>query len=86
MIHEGIKEGKFIVNVSIVQSTFENMIREGLISNDQYDIKSINIKKEEYPNDPKWVELEAKAKKAYRDLKAYEFEIRPDEEPKEPAF
>ena len=76
MKHEGIKDGALVVHVSIVQTTFENMIKEGLLSQDQYDIKDINIKKEEYPDDVQWLALKKASTKAFKLLKEYEFTCR----------
>lgn len=76
MIHDGIKQGELMVNVSIVETTFINLCNLGYLSKDQYDVKGVNVKKEKYPDDEKWVQLKSESNKIYKALKKHEFELR----------
>lgn len=80
-----------IIKIWIVADTFSNMIREGLLSRDQYELIAVEVNGEEYPDDPQWVEMRNKSHKAYKQFKKYTYEKRQDKDkssttsPQDPA-
>ena len=69
-------KGVEILKIYIVKSTFENMIWEGLLSREEYDLIGSEPNGEEFPNDEVWVELKRKSNKAYKEFKKYCYEKR----------
>lgn len=65
-----------VLKIYIVQSTFENMVREGLLSREEYELIGSEPNGEEYPDDPQWAELKRQSGKAYKKFKKYCYEKR----------
>ena len=73
-------EGVEVLKIYIVKSTFENMIWEGLLSREEYELIGSEPNGEEFPNDEVWVELKRKSNKAYKEFKKYCYEKRHNSE------
>ena len=60
-----------VLKIYITKTTFENMVREGLISREEYELIGSEPNGEEYPDDPVWVQLKSQSGKAYKKFKKY---------------
>ncbi len=69
-------KGVGVLKIYIVEETFENMVRAGLISREEYELIGSEPNGEEYPDDPVWVELKRLSGKAYKKFKKYCYEKR----------
>lgn len=65
-----------VLKIYITKTTFENMVREGLISREEYELIGSEPNGEEYPDDPVWVQLKSESGKAYKKFKKYCYEKR----------
>jgi len=65
-----------VLKIYIVESTFENMVRTGLLSREEYELIGSEPNGEEWPDDPVWLELKRKSGKAYKKFKKYCYEKR----------
>ncbi len=65
-----------VLKIYIVEKTFRNMVWEGLISREEYELIGSEPNGEEYPDDPEWVKLKACSNKAYKTFKNYCYEKR----------
>jgi len=69
-------KGVEVLKIYIVESTFANMIREGLLSREEYELIGSEPNDEEFPDDPEWVELKKQSGKAYKKFKNYCYDKR----------
>lgn len=69
-------KGIDVLKIYINEATFTNMIREGLLSRDQYELIGSDPNGEEFPDDPRWVLLKSASSKAYEIFKRYCYEKR----------
>jgi len=65
-----------VLKIYIVKKTFENMVWEGLISREEYELIGSEPNGEEYLDDPRWVLLKSASSKAYKIFKNYCYEKR----------
>lgn len=70
------EKGIEVLKIYIVESTFENMVRAGLLSREEYELIGSEPNGEEYPDDEVWVELKRLSGKAYKKFKKYCYEKR----------
>jgi len=69
-------KGVDVLKIYINEDTFRNMVMEGLLSREQYELISSEPNGEEFPNDKVWVELKRKSNKAYKEFKKYCYDKR----------
>jgi len=65
-----------VLKIYIVEKTFQNMVWEGLISREEYELIGSEPNGEEYPDDPQWIALKKASGKAYKKFKKYCYDKR----------
>lgn len=68
-----LREKEYIL-LDINTSAFERIHHE--LHQEEYFIRKVDVKDFDYSYDKKWVELSIKSKKAYKELKEREYELR----------
>jgi len=69
-------KGIDVLKIYINEATFANIVREGLLSREQYELIGAEPNGEEFWDDEVWVELKRKSNKAYKEFKKYCYDKR----------
>lgn len=69
-------QGIDVLKIYINEATFANMVREGLLNREQYELIASEPNGEEFLDDPEWVKLRNCSNKAYRTFKKYCYDKR----------
>ncbi len=64
------------IKITIHKSLFEKLFKDGTIKSGDYELHDIIIPDFDYSENEKWIEAKSKSRKAYKELKKLEYEIR----------
>ena len=75
-----MSDNTYYVDIRISMVKFNELIIKGLLGAGDYEAHERDVKNRKFPDDPLWVELDGKSRKAYKERKNYEREQYPIKE------